>query len=400
MSEFLYGLALFKADLFPAALVQFERARQASPAWQDEAGNEQGTEILYLWIGSTFNELARQGEDGNTPCPIEGSAGADRWGCARAAYNKALQVNQKFARAHIGLGKLWSELAERPVGGLQSVDCRLYNRAVAEYDLALDPAMEAAATAYVDLKTHYNKGLTYAKSFRNRCDEGFQPLAVQELEAAIAPAEMRTKAVLAQEIAAKASYELGRVLAQSGQHEEAIQAFEQAIAIAEPVKDYEEDVYEEVNWRYYRWNAHDQLGHIYIGLAEESGDAAWWQKAIDAFTKVITRYKEGKYGDEVVVADAYFSLGITYNRTGRQREAVEPLSNAIALAENTNAAGGRSWDPLQGARYLELGQALDALARWAESIDVYSKITQRFETHPIDVAGADAAAASTGGSGL
>jgi tetratricopeptide (TPR) repeat protein len=384
LTEFMFGLALFKADEPDLALQQLELARSV-PEWGEE---EEGKEILYLLIGSTLNKRALEGEEveGFT-CPIEGHEESDDWACARAAYEKALALNPKYGRAHIGLGKLWFDQAKQTRGGKTFYVCSAYERAVEAYRRALDPTMEATTTAYVDVRTYFNIGSAYATAYRNRCGEQFYPLAAENLTWAVAAYEENPDVRLLREAGAKAYYQLGLIHVTAEKYTAAVDALTQAVSVAEP-----DDVYEE-GWQVVRWYAYNQLGHAYSELAE-AGDDARWQDAIDAYSKAVAGYDE-----EAFASTAYHGVGVAYARAGQHAEALEPLENSIAIAEGWAASEPEAWQSLRWASYLELGSALAGLAeagdtaRWSEALEAYDRITSQFESGAQDVDGAIAAEA-------
>lgn len=393
LTEFMFGLAFFKADLPTEALNQLELARQVKQ-WPDTPGN--GKEVLYLWIGSSLLKRALQG-DGieGPPCPTIAPEASDDWACAQAAYERALGLNPRFARAHIGLGKVWEDQAKRIRLGREIIDCQAYLYAVDEHRKALAPDMEAAETAFVHLKAYLNIGLDYANSYRNGCGDQFYTPALEYLQLAAAEYAKNATVPLVRELGARTFYQLGLVYQSAGKYADALSALTQVTVIAEPDKDGYEDP-----WQAIRWAAQLQRGVTFARLAE-AGNATQWQEALAAYRKVTDRYQEGKYFEAAVISDAYYGTGAAYIAMGQPLQALEPLTTSIRLAEAVEPAQLPALNPLPWTAYAALGDAYSALARddttrWAAALAAYNRVIQPFETGDFIVDGASAVAAYYG----
>ena len=120
LTHFTVGLAWeFAGD--PEMALEFFRQAEAVEGWDPDEGKE----IIYLFIGREAFILWEHGED--------------REAEAREAFEQALALNPDYARAHIGLGNVYGELAERLLSArqdnLQEVHANV-DQAIAEYQLA------------------------------------------------------------------------------------------------------------------------------------------------------------------------------------------------------------------------------------------------------------------------
>ena len=392
LTAFMFGLAYFKADIPDAALEQFESAR-AVAAWPDEP--KQGKEVLYLWMGSALLKRALQGDiAGDSPCPLDDSTNDD-WACAQAAYEYSLELNPQFARAHIGLGKLWADCAKQVRAGTEVTDCQAYLNSVAEQTKALAPGKDAAATAFVPLKAHYNVGLAYANSYRDQCGDEYYPLAVANLELATAEYEKNPAAPLVRELGSRAFYQLGLVHMYAGSYSVAADAFNQVIALATPAPGAYDDPWQDI-----RWLAYLQLGAAVAELAK-AGQPNQWEKALVAYRAVTTRFEEGKYFDAAVVGAAYRGVGVVTIARGDPHAALEPLQTSISLVERADPNQQEALNPLPWVSYVALGDAYSALAqddptRWSDSLAAYTRVIEVFTGGAVLVDGTAAAAAYFG----
>lgn len=319
LTEFMYGMAFYKAKELDLALQQFELAR-AVPQWRDAPGA--GKEILYLWIGTVLIGRAHAGQAAG--CPLETGAGLDNWACARLAYENALELNPGFARAHIGLGNFWADQAEKQRGGQVVVICQAYDLALEAYRQALDPKLAAEDTAQVALKTRFNIGLAYANAYRNGCSEEAYGQAKEHLTAALSLRASGPDTPLTRDIGARAAYHLGLIEARAGQHAAAVNAFAQAIQLAEPASDYED------TWQAIRWQAHLQSGYACMALAR-AGDAAQWRSALADFSGVVARYEARQYADGLIVGAAYTGQGLVQEALDDRAAALKSYQRALTV---------------------------------------------------------------------
>jgi hypothetical protein len=102
LTLFTIGLALEAAGYPDRALEKFRQA-EAIEGWDDDEGKE----ILYLFIGREANFLWLEGED--------------RGDEVRAAMQKALAINPAYGRAYIGLGNYHIRLSEEQFAQIQAL---------------------------------------------------------------------------------------------------------------------------------------------------------------------------------------------------------------------------------------------------------------------------------------
>lgn len=398
LAEFMWGLAYYKADVPDLALMQLNGVRQkleAQQALETQQGLQEGQRIdqggdaravLYLWIGATLIEGDFQGiGEQHSVCPVQGAEEAEGWECANAAYDKALELqNHQFARAYIGLGNLRQSLARRSHFGQVTVECSMYDLAEGEYRKALDKSVKAKAieTAYIDLKVFYNTGTAFASAYRYGCGDDYYPRAVKELESALQAFEDDPEAPIAQEIGAKAAYQLGVIHRRANHLDDALNEFEHAMKISK-IKN-ENDLLNN-EWKVLYWNAQIQKGYTH-NLSAEMGYVKERQAALEAFNNVVTDPLHKKYSAPIVLSDAYFGLGLVYNQTGQPEKAIEPLESSIANAAAMNTGNARPIETLPWRAYLELGKAKAALAPakgaklFKEALDAYQKIIEQYKS--------------------
>ena len=350
LSAFMKALAYYKANDPVRALAQLESARTIS-GWNDDDGKE----ILYLWIGRTIVQQVLQKSDSTTfTCPnglssleqTEENEFSGLWRCASAAYHQALAVsNGKFARAYIGLGTLWYEqaLSQGDVGGF---DCGMMLPAEKYFNDALRPDLVAEPTAYLAVKATYNIGLTKAQLYLYQCsspsdvtDEQLYQQAISALNAAMqaidnASAVQRDTTYLVQQ-RALTFYHIGRVQRAAVKYPEAIAAFQQTIAVAQPTSEIDE-----ANWRLIRWSAANLLGDTYLFSNQP-------EKAIAAVQPIVQRYNEKKYSNAVIIAEAYLTLGQAQQQQGNLTAARASYQACLAVEGANEAIRAKAQEQLQ-----------------------------------------------------
>jgi tetratricopeptide (TPR) repeat protein len=137
---------------------------------------------------------------------------------------------------------------------------------------------------------------------------------------------------------AGAWYRLGVALADSEKKEEAIAAFQKAIALDEKLA--------------YPWNG---LGNVYDDLGRREEAIAAYQKAIALDEKL---------------AAPWNGLGNVYRALGRHEEAIAAYQKAIALDEKYAAP----WNGL-GNVYRDLGRREEAIAAYKKSLELQPRAT-------------------------
>ncbi|MCL5999663.1 MAG: hypothetical protein M1546_26915 [Chloroflexi bacterium] len=148
------------------ALKQFEAAlqalRSANPDKPDQA--LKGAEVLQFFIGRENLYLERDV-------------------AAEQAFTASLQTNPDYARAHIGLGGVYYQRAERYEPG-QMLDQPEWQQALAEYQRALEEAPQATG-ALLAVKARMGLGFTYALVGQSHLERGELADADQAYDQAI-----------------------------------------------------------------------------------------------------------------------------------------------------------------------------------------------------------------------
>ena len=131
------GVAAFKAELYSKAYSRLLQANSV-PGWPEEEGKE----VLYLWLGATLDVLLDQGETSPDAidCPVSETATSasdplrvltGTRACVRDLYAHALALNPDLKRVYLARGNLLFRLTKT------HPDCRLFSFAKAEYERVL-----------------------------------------------------------------------------------------------------------------------------------------------------------------------------------------------------------------------------------------------------------------------
>ncbi len=385
LTHLLFGMAFIKVNRYEDALQQFEQAANVKE-W-----GEQGREILRLWQGTAYADLARtSAQASQNPCAMLAPQATDYFACAQAAYEKAKGAAGNFARAYLGLGKVIFDQAQ--AGAMGAIDCAPYTHAADAFLSALQPAMESAPTAFVSLKAHLNAGISYRNAYEKfhepgDCGVALYDSAIASLNAAIDEyAVLQNPPPLAQELAARAYYELGRTRVLGGAHSDALTSIDKAIEIAEP-KDASE---QNKRWRGIRWAARQLRAEALIFQAQ-AGDKARWPAALAELDKIIAEYRTTKRVERPIVANALYKRGLVLAATEQPIQAVEAFSNSIAIAQAATPGDLEFVQSITWLAPLRMGQAYASLApkdasQWQNAIQAYNTVIQLFEaaTYPID----------------
>lgn len=316
LSLFTLGLAYLSIDRPDKALDYLERAEKV-PGWTDT----QGKEVLYLFKASTL--VARR-----TPDDLK---------LASQEYERALELTQRqYARAFIGLGNvLYAQATDRG-----RIDFQRLDQAIGLYQEALN-ASDKPAGAYVEAKALFNMGLAYATKARFSTGACPDPTTMDTLKRAIAEYAKDGSIPLAQDIGAKAYYQLGLVYeACADQYKrqqktaEAITLYADAQAaykqceviatppvrqaagflglpfLALPARTVEEE------WRLIRWPAQHRQAYTLLARAE-LGQTTLYQEAVNLYSGLTTPYETGRSAiSDELAAEAYFNLGLAREALG------------------------------------------------------------------------------------
>jgi tetratricopeptide (TPR) repeat protein len=385
LSHFLFGMAFLKVNRPEDALQQFDLAFGVKD-W-----GEQERQILRLWQGTAYTIWARDAERApQNPCPDLAPQAANYFACAQAAYEEAKGPAGRFARAYLGLGKVIFDQAQ--ASGVNVMDCAPYTSAAETFLSAIQPGMEAAPSAFVPMKAHLNAGIAYRIAYEkfhepDDCGVALHESAVANLQAAIdAYAALQDPPALAQELAARAYYEMGRTLVLRGAFADALASIDKSMEIAEPRVASEQNK----RWRSIRWAARQLRAETLIYMAQ-AGDKAKWADAQTELGKVIEVHQTSKRVEKPIAAHAYHNLGIALAATGQPLQAVEAFSNSLALVKNAAPSDMEYIQPLLWLNPLRMGQAYAALAQknaadWQAALKAYNEVIALFEAgaYPID----------------
>lgn len=395
LTHLLFGMAFLKVDRPEDALQQFAQA-----AGVREWG-EQGREVLHLWQGTAYSTLARMSANApQDPCPDLVPQAGDYFACAQAAYEKAKRPAGDFARAYLGLGKVIFDQAQ--TAGNNVIDCAPYTDAADIFLSALKPGMDAASSAFVPLKARLNAGIAYRIAYEkfhepDDCGVALYDSAVANLKAAIDEfAKLQEPPALAQELAARAHYELGRAQVLRGAYADALTSLDKSIEIAEP-KDASE---QGKRWRGIRWAARQLRAETLIDLAQ-AGDKSRWPAALAELEKVISEYRTTRRVDKPIAAHAFFNKGVALAATEQSLQAVEAFSSSIAIAQAVAPADREFVQPILWLGPLGMGQVYTSLAQtdatqWQNAILAYNVVAKLFEAGAYSIDGSIAAKAYDG----
>ncbi len=143
------------------ALKVFQQARD-----QANAGTQDASEVLWFFIGREDLTLSIQ----NVQVPIADAERATRLVDAQTAFEKALQINPGYARAHIGLGSVYFTRAQDqlPADRLNKPDLAA---AIQEYQKAL-AAAPGSPGALIDTKARLGLASTWILQGEAQRDQG------------------------------------------------------------------------------------------------------------------------------------------------------------------------------------------------------------------------------------
>jgi len=151
---FTWGLALDLTGQNDKALQVFRDAEPQFKTWSKDQGNE----ILYVFMGREAFFLARN----ETEAKKAFNSSSEALDFAEDAFNKALNSNPAYDRAHLWLGNIYSERAQRRLAAGQLDQDNLtqaradLDRATSQYQVALQYA--EAISSVVGVRTQLQLG--------------------------------------------------------------------------------------------------------------------------------------------------------------------------------------------------------------------------------------------------
>jgi tetratricopeptide (TPR) repeat protein len=252
--------------------------------------------------------------------------------------------------------------------------------------------MDSAQTAFVSLKAHLNAGISYRVAYEKfhepgDCGVALYDSAMRGLKSAADEyATLQDPPALAQELAARTHYEMGRTQVLHGAYGDALVSIDKSIEIAES-KDANE---QKKRWRDIRWTARQLRAETLVYMAQ-SGDKARWPAALSELDKVIAEYQSTKRVEKSVVANAYYNKGLAHIATGQPLQAIEALSSSLSIAKSVAPGDMEFVQSILWLSPLQMGNAYTSLAQkdaanWQSAAKAYNVIAQLFESaqYPID----------------
>jgi tetratricopeptide (TPR) repeat protein len=378
--KFLFGLAQVKAGLYKLGMRHFEEASKIEKAWIDEFGQNNGKEVLYLWMGtalakSTYYNLP----DPPIDCPREfasiyseeQSSLPSGFQCAKSAYEEARKLNSQYVRASIGLASIWYYQAQTlSSAGTLTDTCMAYQRAIKAYQ-EIDILDTKTTTALQRATVQYNLGLALLKATDARCGN-YTELARKYLNLIVSKYNGDFKELEMREIAANAWYQIGLINRQDSSYEEAIKAFDKVIDISgsyKPDNDWWQDI---------RWTAFSQKGQTYYDLAKGNLSSEYYTESLQAYMNVTQAWEQYGYNSPIIAADAYFNIGLIYNEQSHFDEAVNILEKGRAIFERLKLTDPRV-QPLIWYFYLELGDGYYHLKQFKQANVYYDRVIGYFD---------------------
>lgn len=246
------GLAYYSVDDFEHALDYFARA-ETTPGWLETAGKE----VIYLLLG---NATVRKAAEDDTTETLDTAA---------AYFEKALSINQAYARARVGqAGVLYLMGIGDPHGEpLEAIDVTKLDESAAYYEAALKLG-DPPASANIETKVHFGLGQVNVGRFVHALvTEGDwqTPLDRARAEFSEVVQEYERGNVQVASLASLAHQRLGLLARMLGRTEEAIASYRQAIELATP---------------YYQAYCYTRIGEIHAGEGEI-------QSAIEAYAEAV-----------------------------------------------------------------------------------------------------------------
>jgi tetratricopeptide (TPR) repeat protein len=126
----------------------------------------------------------------------------------------------------------------------------------------------------------------------------------------------------------------------SAQYDRALQEYEAALAATDqPVGAYVDA------------KANYSLGNMYLTSAQQTGDAALYERAIDYYDRVIDQYEQQTDNKTLkgIASNAYYGLGVAYEKTADYLQARDAFQNCLDIVDDP-ALAGRAEDHLEVVR--------------------------------------------------
>jgi len=303
LAQFLYGLFLTYTYSIDQALEQLKSASEVPQAWD---GANSGLEVVYLWMGTAYNLQPYVKRDCIYPADGHGDRPFSLF-CARAAYEKALSVNDQFARAYIGLGNVDMNIASPDDFRLAAPFCNGFSQAIDEYNraLALNPGENYAAMTLLEVKTYANIGRanTRALFFRYCPGDWFQP-ALDAYQKALAAVPVDTTSIVAGWERANILFWIGRTYRGNHNPTDAIDYLNQAIGLIDTE-------HWPQRWQNLRYESNLEIGNAYQDRTNY-GEGDFSQEAIGQYQMIVDAAKDPqrRYDDLRVVSQADYNLGL------------------------------------------------------------------------------------------
>jgi tetratricopeptide (TPR) repeat protein len=150
--------------------------------------------------------------------------------------------------------------------------------------------------------------------------------AIQYLTRAVEIYHQEDPITLVNEFGFRAYYQLGLTYSIDEQYKQALEAFSEAISVATPETDVEEE------WQTLRWVVYNQRGYVNFRLAE-AGEENRYSDALADYDAVLAAYRSQRYGDPLVVAEAAKNAGLVSEALGQPHAARAYYESVLSIPD-------------------------------------------------------------------
>lgn len=262
------GLAYYSIDDYDHAISYFEKAA-ANDKWLRNAGKE----IVYVLLGNATQRKAAIEKD------------RSEFSKAKDNYSKALEINEEFARAKLGEAAMLYALAlgDLSTSSFETVNWELLDESEASYHEALT-LKDQPLGASIEEKYHFGLGQIYFA--RSQVDDGnWLEKAEQEYRAVVNEFENGNEQIV--DIAGHAYARLALISIIRGDLDTAVDQYNQAISLSSPyLKALYSTSIAEIHASRSEFDDAIEAYEYAIMVAESNGDSESAEKYIDRLNEI------------------------------------------------------------------------------------------------------------------